>query len=111
MLVTQSTLPHVSQLDCALGAGIHEPITTSRMEFRRSDDLCELLHVRRLYIDDVEALVLDVEIPEVNAQVVAADERLPITVDRDAVDMVRMGVSVRSSWNRSYNCIMVGEAW
>jgi hypothetical protein len=81
VLVTERTLAHVGELDGALGAGVHEPVAAHGVEFRGRDNLCKLFHVRRLNVHDVEALVLDVQVPEVYAQVVTADEGLPIAVD------------------------------
>lgn len=63
MLVAQGALSHVSQLDCALRAGIHEPVAAQGVKFCSCDDLSKFLHVSRLDIDNIKALVLDVEIP------------------------------------------------
>jgi hypothetical protein len=63
------------------------------MELGSCDDLRKLLHVRWLDVDNVEALILDVEIPEVDPQIIATDECLSIAVNGYAVDMV--GVCVR----------------
>lgn len=70
MLVAQCLLPHVCQLDRALAARVHEPVAAYGMEFSCRDDLRELLHVRWLDVDNIEALVLDIEVPEVDSQVV-----------------------------------------
>ena len=80
MLVAERTLSHVSQLDGSLGAGIHEPVTAHGVEFSCCDDLGELLHVGRLDVYNVETLVLNVEIPQVYAKIVAADECFAVTV-------------------------------
>jgi hypothetical protein len=50
------------------------------VELCRCDDLCELLHVRRLDVDDVEALILDVQVPQVYPKIIAGDERLAVAV-------------------------------
>jgi hypothetical protein len=63
MLVTEGTLAHVGQLDGAFGTRVHEPVATQRVELGRGNHLCELFHVGRLDIDNIEALVLYVEIP------------------------------------------------
>jgi hypothetical protein len=70
MLIAQRSLPHICQLDCAFTRRIHEPVASGGMEFCSSDDLSQLFHVRRLDVDDVEALILDVEVPQVYSQVV-----------------------------------------
>jgi hypothetical protein len=74
------------------------------------DDLCQLLHVRRLDVDNVEALVLDVEMPQVDPKVVATDKGFPVAVDRNAVDVVRVGVGIRLSGNRGDDRVVVGQA-
>jgi len=63
MLIAESTFSHVCELDGAFATGVHEPIAALRVKFCGSDDLCKLLHVSRLDIHNVEALVLNVEVP------------------------------------------------
>jgi hypothetical protein len=36
------------------------------VEFGSSDDLCKLFHVRRLDVHDIEALILDIQVPQVD---------------------------------------------
>ena len=110
MLVAESTLSHVRQLDCALRAGIHEPVAAQRVEFGRGDDLRQFLHVRRLDIDDVETLILYIQVPEVYAEVVTADEGLAIAIHREAVDVVGMSVGVGATRNGSNYGIVMCEA-
>lgn len=66
MLVAKGILSHISKFDGPFRACVHEPITTLWMEFGSSDDLGQFLHVRRLYIDDVETLILYVEVPQID---------------------------------------------
>ena len=109
MLITQGALPHVGQLDGPLGAGVHEPVAAHGVELCGGDDLGQLLHVRRLDVDNVEALVLDVEVPEVDTQVVTADECLPVTVHRDAVDVVGVCVGIRPPRDGGHHGIVVSQ--
>lgn len=95
MLVAQSTLSHICKLNGTLGARVHEPVALLRMELSGRDHLCKLLHVGGLDVDDVEALVLDVEVPEVDPQVITADESLAIAVNGYAVDVICVSVCVR----------------
>lgn len=81
------------------------------MKFSSCDDLRKLLHVGRLDIDNVEALVLDVEVPKVDSQIIATDERLSIAIDRYAVDVVGMCVRIRLSRYCSNNCVVVCKPW
>lgn len=110
MLVTQSSLAHVCKLNSTLGAGIHEPITALRVKFSCGDDFSQFLHIGWFDIDDVEALVLNVEIPKVDSEVITANECLTIAVDRDAVDMIGMGIGVGATRYRCYDCIVVRHA-
>lgn len=80
------------------------------MKLGRSDDFGQLFHIRWFDIHDVEALVLYVEIPEIDAEIVTAYEGLSITVDRDAVDVVRMGVCVGASRYSGHDSIVMGQA-
>ena len=79
------------------------------MEFRSGDDLCEFLHIRRLDIDYIEALILDVEVPQIYPEVIATDKCLSITVDRNAVDVVCMRVRVRSTRDSCRDGIVMGK--
>lgn len=110
MLVTQRTLSHIGQLDGSLGTGVHEPITAVRMKLGSGNNFSEFLHVCRLDIDDVEALVLDIEIPEVDAKIVTADECLAIAVDRNAIDVISVGIGISTTRNRSHDGIVMGHS-
>ena len=107
MLITQRALSHIRQLDGSLGTCVHEPIAALWVEFGSCNDLGQFLHIRWFDVNDIEALVLNVEVPEVDSQIVTADEGLSITVDGDAVDVVSMGVCVCSAWDCSDNSIVV----
>lgn len=68
--VAQGRRPHVAQPNGALAARVHEQVALGRMELGGRDHLRQLLHVRRLDVHDVEALVRDLQVPQVDAQVV-----------------------------------------
>lgn len=110
MLITQRTLPHVCQFDGALATGIHEPIAALGMELCCCDDLSQLLHIRRLDVDDVEALILNVEIPKIDPKVITGDECFAVRIYGYAVDMIGMRIGVCSSWDSGHYSIMVGKA-
>lgn len=80
------------------------------MELGSRDDFSELFHVGRFDVDNIEALILDVEVPEVNAQVITADESLSIAIDGDAVYVVCVSVGVCSSRDGGDNGVVMGEA-
>lgn len=58
-----------------------------------------------------EALVADVQVPEIDAQVVCRDIGFAIRVDRDRVDVVGMGVGVDFAWHGGDNGIVVSQLW
>lgn len=107
MLIAQSTLSHVRQLDSAFRACIHEPVTADGVEFGSGDDFCELLHVGWFDVDNVEALVLDVQVPEIDPQIIAADKGFSVTVDGYAVDMIGVCVCISLSRYRGDNGVMM----
>lgn len=107
VFITQCPLAHVGQLDGSLRASIHEPVTAGRVEFGRGDNLGEFFHVGRFDIDNVETLVLNVKVPEVDTEIVAAYEGLSVTVDGDAVDVVCMSVCICPPGNGRHDSIMV----
>lgn len=53
MPIAQCRVAHVSELDVALGARVHENIALCWVKLGSRDNLCELLHVHRLDVDDV----------------------------------------------------------
>ena len=81
------------------------------MELRGRNNLSQLLHVCGFDVDYVEALVLDVEVPEVDPQIIAANERFAIAVDRYAVDMVGMRVCIRLTRYCGNDGVVVCESW
>lgn len=109
MCVAERTLPHVCHFDCTFRACVHKDVATLWMELGRGDNFRELFHVCRLDINNIEALILYVEVPEVYAEVVAADEGLAVTVGRNAVDVVRMSICVYLSRYGGDNGIMMGH--
>lgn len=80
------------------------------MELGSRDDLGELLHVCRLDVDNIEALVLDVQVPQINSQVIAADKRLSVAVYRDAVDVIGVSIGVGSARHGSDDGVVMCEA-
>lgn len=110
MAITESTLAHVGKLYGALGACVHEPIAAQRVKLGSGDNLSQLLHVCRLDVDNVKALILDIQIPEVDAEVVRADKRLAVAVDGYAVDMIGVGIGVRSARYGGNDGVMMGQA-
>lgn len=109
MLVTQRPLTHIRELDSPLRAGIHEPVAARWMELGCRNHFGKLLHVRGFDVDNIEALVLDMHVPEVYAEIVAADKRFAIAIHRDAVDVVCMGIGIGPSRNGGHDGVMVGE--
>lgn len=111
MLIAQRTLAHISKLYSSLGAGIHKPVTAEGMELGCGDNLCQFFHVGWLDINNVKTLILYVEVPEVDTQIIAADECLPIAVDRDAINVICVRIGVCAARHSSDNSVVVSEAW
>lgn len=80
------------------------------MELGGSDHLSQLLHIGGFDVNNVEALILNIEVPEVDAQIVTANEGFAITVHGYAVDVVRVGICIGSSGDGGDNSIVVCEA-
>lgn len=110
MRITKSPLTHISQLDGSLAAGIHEPIAAERVELCGGNDLGQLFHVCRLDVNNVEALILNVEVPQVDAQIITTDVCLAIAVDRNAINVVSVGVGVHAARYGSDDCVVVCHA-
>ena len=108
--VAKCTLTHIGKFDGSLRAGVHEPVARLWMEFSGCNDFSQLLHVSRLDVHNVEALVLNVQIPQVNSEIVAADESLPIAIDRDAVYMISMCISISTARDSCNNGVMMCHA-
>ena len=81
------------------------------MKFCSGDDFGEFLHVCRLDVDNVEALILNVEVPQVYSKIIATDEGLAVAVDGDTVNVICMCVCIRPPRHGSDDGIVVGEAW
>lgn len=109
VLIAKSTLPHIGKFDGAFGARIHEPIAALWVELCSRDNFGQLLHVCRLDVNNVEALVLNVQIPQVYPQVVTANKCLSVTVHGYAVDMVGVCVGVCLPGNSRNDGIMMCE--
>ncbi len=110
MLITQCALAHVGQLDGALRASVHEPVAADGMKLGSGNDLGQFLHVGWFDVDNVEALILDVEIPQVDAEIITADEGLAVTVDGDAVDVVGVSICIGSSRDGGYDSVVVSHS-
>jgi hypothetical protein len=110
VLIAKCTFAHVCEFDRPFRAGIHEPIATLRVEFCCSDNLCKFFHICRLDVHNIEALILNVEVPQIDSEVIATNKRLAITVDRYTVDMICVSICVGSPWDRSHDSIMMGHA-
>ena len=111
MVVAQGTITHICEFNGALATGVHEPVAALRMKFGSGDNFGQFLHIGWLYIDDIEALILNVQIPKIYPQVVARYESLTIRVNRNRVDMVGMGISVCPTRDSCDNGVVVGETW
>lgn len=53
VFVTEGSLSHVTQADRTFAAAVGEGVTLLRMELRRGDHLCQILHVGWLNVHNV----------------------------------------------------------
>jgi hypothetical protein len=79
------------------------------MEFRSSYNFRQLFHVCWLDVYNVEALILDVQIPKIDSKVITANESLAIAIDRNTVDVISMSICIGFARYGSHNRIMVSE--
>lgn len=107
MLVAERALSHVCKLDRPLRTSVHEPIAALGVEFSGCDDLCELLHVCWFDVHNIKALVLDVQVPKVDSQIIAADVGLAVAVDRNAIYVVCMRIGVCPTRNGCHDRVVV----
>ena len=70
--VTQRVGPHIREPNRPFTARVREQVTRPGVELRGGDHLREVLHVPRLDVHDVEARVVAVQVPQVDAQVIRA---------------------------------------
>ena len=68
-----------------------------------NDHLCELFHVGRLDVDNVEGLVGDLHVPQVDAEVVGREVRLAVRVHADRVDVVGVRVGEDAARRRLHH--------
>ena len=80
------------------------------MKLGCGDHLGQFLHIGRLDVDDIEALVLDVEVPQIDTQIITANEGFSVAVDRYAVDVISMRIGIIPSRIGSNNGIMMSKA-
>ena len=93
------------------------------MEFGGCDDLRKFLHVHRLDVDDVwrtlvraevpqarqrtEALVRDVQVPQVDPQIIGGNVRLLIGIHGNRVYMIRVRIGIHFSWHCRDNVVLL----
>ena len=108
MLIAQRLRSHIRQLDGAFGTGVHKPVAADGMKLSSCYDLSQLLHIRGFDVNNIEAFILYVEIPEIYSQIITAYECFSVAVHRDAIDVVGMRIGVRLSRDSRNNGVMVG---
>lgn len=53
MLIAKGRFTHVAEFDGSFAATVHKEVAVDRVEFSRSDDLSQLLHIYRLDVHNV----------------------------------------------------------
>ena len=67
MPVAEGRHSHVAKSDEPFTGAVNKVVTVSRMKFSRSDDLSQLFHVSWLYVNYVETLICNIQMPQVYA--------------------------------------------
>jgi hypothetical protein len=62
-----------------------------RMEFSCCNDFSQFLHVNRLDVHNVEALIRDIQVPKVNSEIICRYVGFSIRIDGNGVDVVCVG--------------------
>lgn len=47
-----------------------------------------------LDVNDLEALVVNIQIPEIDSKIITTDEKLSIAIDGDTVEIIRVSVDI-----------------
>ena len=97
IVVAQGGLASVAELDNTLAGAEHEKVAMLGMALGGCDDFGELLHVRRLDINNIKTMVARLQIPKVDAQVIRGDKGFGIAVERDRIDVVGVGTGKDAS--------------
>ena len=93
------------------------------MKLGGGDNLCKFLHVHRLDVNDVcrksveekvllfwqrtEALVGDVQVPQVDPQIIGGNVRLLIGIHGNRVYMIRVRIGIHFSWHCRDNVVLL----
>lgn len=110
MLIAKSAFPHICQFYGSLATGVHEPVTILGVELCSGNNFRQFLHISRLDIHNVEALILDIEIPEINAEIITRNESLSIRIHGNTIDMVSVGICVSPPGYCCYHGIVVRQS-
>mmetsp|Transcript_19826 Transcript_19826/g.61903 ORF Transcript_19826/g.61903 Transcript_19826/m.61903 type:complete len:396 (-) Transcript_19826:545-1732(-) len=102
---------HVAEADAAARGGVEEGVAVDRVEVGRREDLGERLHVCRLDVDYVEAALSVSQVPQVEPQVVAGEERLAVGAERHRVYVVRVRVRKGSLRRRRDDALAGRHQW
>mmetsp|Transcript_52623 Transcript_52623/g.145519 ORF Transcript_52623/g.145519 Transcript_52623/m.145519 type:complete len:345 (-) Transcript_52623:306-1340(-) len=94
-------LAEIAQADEALAAAVDKLAVLRRVELGARDDLRQLLHIIGLNVHDVKRGGVGMYVPHVHAQVVGGEERRPVVVERERVDVVRVAVGVAALERRT----------
>lgn len=81
------------------------------MELCSRNDLLQQLYICRFQIDDIEALLATIQIPNVHTKIISRQEHFTIRAERDGVDVVSVCIAKNSLRSGSYCCRLVHHLW
>mmetsp|Transcript_51447 Transcript_51447/g.129077 ORF Transcript_51447/g.129077 Transcript_51447/m.129077 type:complete len:219 (-) Transcript_51447:624-1280(-) len=111
MLVAQSGVAHIAQLDDALARTVHENAAVCGVELGGRDYLRQLLHVCGLDVHNIEALVVDGQVPQVDAQIVRRDVCFPVRVQRHGINVVCVSVGENTARGGCHHDLLHLHGW
>ncbi len=103
MPVAESSHSHVTKADEAFARAIDKVVAVCRVKLGGSNNFRQFLHVGRLDVDYIEALISYVQMPEVDAQVISRKVCLGVRVNRDRIYVIRVRVGVDPTRGRLHH--------
>mmetsp|Transcript_7554 Transcript_7554/g.17290 ORF Transcript_7554/g.17290 Transcript_7554/m.17290 type:complete len:235 (-) Transcript_7554:149-853(-) len=78
----------------------------NRVTHSSRNDFCELLHVRRLDVHNVECRVVATQVPQVDPKIICREEIFLVAVERDRVDMIGMSIHEHAFRRGTYHILL-----
>ena len=109
--VAHGVLAQICQTNRPLTRRVRQIVAIFRMKFGARDDFAQVFHVGRLYVHNVETLLIALEMPHVDSQIIRTDEGFPVAVHAQRVDVIRVRVGVRAPIARREDALSPNDGW